>query len=721
MERKRKRTDAFRTAMRPVVAGALVFAVFVLTSLVAMAILLPVRYDINTGDIATTTIRATRDISDDITAERLREEARNAVEPIYFVDEELILSLSSQVEAFFEALTNVRGQARSIVASTDGASLPVNAQEWQSALGTLNVQTLRESITPSLSQEQLLAVLSADEEELFALENIVKPKISTNLEYLSADRVDAVKSLCSRELEAAQLSQELKAIGNLLFEEFLQPTYLIDEDATEEARRQAALSVDTSSCVIERGAIIVSEGSRVTTSQYALLAALDLIEDGADDSAVVFGVSTFLFLAFAAYYIVMNACAPDVIRDAKRMLIVVASMAASILLYWASRELSVLLVPYVLTPVLCAVLVDTKTAYATTILTSLVFAVCSSGSAGVFSADSFIVTAVSIASGCAGVALLNGRGMSRTSMMVSGAVAAAVAILMSAMVGVAYESLLSDVLMDCLWVFIGVATSIVICIGTMPLWEQVFSLATEMRLNELSSLNHPLLKRLESEATGTYQHCLNVGAMAEAAAAAIGANAALARVGGYYHDVGKLTRPSYFIENQAPNSNIHDTLEPEKSAQYIAAHQSDGAALLTKYKLPKAVIKIAAEHHGNSLLVQFYRLAQERAASGETVPEKPFRYTGQRPSTVEGAIVTLADCCEAAVRALKQNDREAIEKRVRSVVYAGCSGPDTILSNCPLTMKQIAVIERSFVRTLSGMKHERIEYAQSSGTAGGDE
>lgn len=212
------------------------------------------------------------------------------------------------------------------------------------------------------------------------------------------------------------------------------------------------------------------------------------------------------------------------------------------------------------------------------------------------------------------------------------------------------------------------------------------------------------------DAPGTYQHCMNVAALAEGAAEKIGANALLAKVGAAYHDVGKLRRPQYFKENQQAE-NIHDTLSPQESASIIIAHQKDGATILAKNKLPGAVVRIAAEHHGNSMMTYFYRKAAE---TDPNVNPKGFRYPGNKPSTREGAIVMLADCCEAAVRSLGDCTREAREAMVHKIIWSKLTDGENQLSEVPLTLADISSIEKSFIRTFGGLMHDRIEYPEEA-------
>ena len=268
---------------------------------------------------------------------------------------------------------------------------------------------------------------------------------------------------------------------------------------------------------------------------------------------------------------------------------------------------------------------------------------------------------------------------------------------------------LGTTLMDAAWVLLSALFSGLLVVGSLSIWENLFDIATPARLNELLNTSNPLLKQLMYEAPGTYQHSMNVAALAEAAAERVGADPLLARVGACYHDVGKLRRPQYFKENQQ-GANIHDTLAPEESAAVIIAHQKDGAALLTKYKMPSQVIRIAAEHHAIPWWRIFITRPRKKPGARWTQGNSAIL---QPASSREGAIVMLADCCEAAVRSLGDCTREAREEMVHKVIWSKLTdGAENLLSNAPLTFHELTEIERSFLRTFSGIMHDRIEYPE---------
>lgn len=259
--------------------------------------------------------------------------------------------------------------------------------------------------------------------------------------------------------------------------------------------------------------------------------------------------------------------------------------------------------------------------------------------------------------------------------------------------------------------------------GLLPVFEGMFQLTTDISWLELSDLNHKLLRQMQLEAPGTFHHSLVVAALSEAAAEKIGANAPMCRVGSYFHDVGKLKKPGYFIENQHDGSdNPHDALTPTMSALIIIAHVKDGVDLAVKHKLNPRIIDVIQEHHADSLVYYFYRRAQDqkkleldkvdrRLENPEDLPmidEKNFRYPGPRPRTRESGIIALADSVESASRSLKKPTPARIRALVEDLVRARIH--DGQFDDCPLTLQELAIVKESFAATLRSMLHSRIDY-----------
>ncbi len=258
--------------------------------------------------------------------------------------------------------------------------------------------------------------------------------------------------------------------------------------------------------------------------------------------------------------------------------------------------------------------------------------------------------------------------------------------------------------------FCGGLFSATLTIGFTPLIEVIFDYSTDSKLLEFSNLDRPLIKRLMIEAPGTYNHSVIVATLSEAAAAAIEASSLKAKVMGYYHDIGKLDKTLYFIENQADGKNRHDKLSPSMSALILIGHVKKGVELAKKYRLGNEIIEGIIQHHGTSLIKYFY---QKSVKSGnETAKEEDFRYPGPKPQTREAAIVMLADVVEAAVRALERPTSSRIQGRVKELINDIFA--DGQLEECDLTLKDLHQIAKSFNNILTSIYHSRIEYTDKS-------
>ena len=258
-------------------------------------------------------------------------------------------------------------------------------------------------------------------------------------------------------------------------------------------------------------------------------------------------------------------------------------------------------------------------------------------------------------------------------------------------------------------IFNGVASGI-IALGVLPIFEYLFKTVTNISLLELADFNHPLLQRMVLEAPGTYHHSIVVGNLSEAACRAVGANALLARIGAYYHDIGKLQKPEYFSENQSFEQSKHDALAPTMSKMVIMNHVKEGVELAKKHKLNPFLIDFVLQHHGTSLVYYFYRRALENQGKDQEIKEEGFRYPGPKPKTKETAVVLLADSVEAATHSLKDPSPANIEEVVHKIINNKFI--DGQLDECDLTLNDLEKISQTFLRILTGIYHSRITYPE---------
>jgi hypothetical protein len=258
-----------------------------------------------------------------------------------------------------------------------------------------------------------------------------------------------------------------------------------------------------------------------------------------------------------------------------------------------------------------------------------------------------------------------------------------------------------------LWSSISAIASITLLILITPLVERKLNMATKQILLELLDFDNPLLKKMSMLIPGTYHHSLIVGNLAESAAEAIGANHLLARVGSYYHDIGKLENPQFFIENNPDSSNLHDKMLPNESAHLIKNHIANGVALAKRFKLPKPVIEILQQHHGTTKIRYFYTQAIE---SNLEIDEKQFHYEGPKPQTKEAAIVMIADIVESTTKSLSEFSEQAIleviDKTVKNLINEGQ------LDEAPLTLRELDLIKKQILPILMGVYRKRLEYPE---------
>ncbi|HMP80473.1 MAG TPA: HDIG domain-containing protein, partial [Pirellulaceae bacterium] len=267
----------------------------------------------------------------------------------------------------------------------------------------------------------------------------------------------------------------------------------------------------------------------------------------------------------------------------------------------------------------------------------------------------------------------------------------------------------SELVMEALW-FAGSACGAGLLMAPLlPFLEKWFELPTDISLLELSDPNHALLKQLIQRAPGTYNHSINVASIAEAAADAIGGNGLLCRVGAYFHDIGKMRKPEYFVENQGGGANKHDDLVPTMSTLVIISHVKDGVDMARSHYLPQRIIDLIEQHHGTTVVEYFYRRAVNSAGE-EDVSDADFRYPGPKPQTPEAAVLMLADAIEGACRTLREPAPSRIEAVVRDITKKRLD--DGQFDECPITIQQISMIQESLTKSLNAMYHARVKYSE---------
>lgn len=657
--------------------------VFVLIS----AGITPQRVDLRVGSPSQVTIMATKDVVDTVTTQRMQDEAAAAIETSYKSAEEDVLS---DVLAELYRMENTIRTARE---NYDEATSVV--------LGTVNA--LFEM--PVLTQDDFQAVLDADDAGVDAIFTRIEGLIADTLEStLPEGSEDAAVSRIERDLKADEAySDELIKLASAMVEDVIRPNMLIDAETTETNRQNARDSVETQMRV--KGEVIVREGEIVTYAQYQMVSSLGLIADDGMDYWLIAGVALLILVLFGGVIAYIYVFERQLLLDMRMVILIAVINILVVCLSLLLRQLSVYFMPISLGVFLIAQLIKPRLAIIINIMQAVMVSLLASTGNSMFTMSMFSVIMASVVGANIVVCIIR-RKQARTSVLIAGLVVGLVNLAVTFAIGFISSTSLSSVAINALWAGASGVLSAVLCIGCQPLLEWMFNLVTTSKLMELSAANQPLMRRLMIEAPGTYQHSMIVANLAEAACSAVGANAMLARVGAYYHDVGKLMRPMYFTENQR-GDNPHDRTDPHVSSAILTAHTREGVQLAKKARLPGAVLDIIRQHHGNTPTMYFYAKAQKQNGE-ENTDIADFRYDGPRPQTREAAIVMLADTLEAASRSLQNPTKEKLDELIRKLVRGKMD--DGQLDECPLTTRDLALCCDAFLTALSGAFHQRIEY-----------
>ena len=567
-------------------------------------------------------------------------------------------------------------------------------------------------ISKDLSDETLTTLLEVDEHDLEiarettmdVIHNVMSNEIRRNDVNDAKDLVQTKINLPAVTPRLHQAMVEMAKFGIIA-------NYTYDDEATQLAKKDAIEAVEP--VMIREGQLIVEKGEIITTTIYSQLALLGLLDDQWNIFPFVgLAILVILLVLMLAYY--LSDAKTSLQKNNSHLLMYVLIFLVSVILMKVTSftfnmnfQGITLIVPIAVGSMLITMLIHQRVA----LFTSMVFSIIASI---IFNAESMGVVNYTLGiyvffSSVAGVFFL-GKSNRVSRILQAGLFVAViniltiVALLMLRNVQYGWLEIGSHIG----FAFLSGFLAAVLTLGLLPFFEAGFGILSTMKLIELSNPNHPLLRKILIETPGTYHHSVIVANLAESACEAIGANGLLARVGSYYHDLGKTKRPHFFIENQLKMENPHDKLSPQLSKTIIISHPYDGAEMLKNHKMPKEIIDIAEQHHGTSLLKFFYHKANQEVE--QTIPEEEFRYPGPKAQSSESAIVGICDCVEAAVRSMAKPTPEKIESLVKKIITDRLE--DGQFDECDLTLKQLNTVATSICETLKGTFHSRIEYPE---------
>ncbi len=486
---------------------------------------------------------------------------------------------------------------------------------------------------------------------------------------------------------------------------------MIDDikDVSEQQKQKKEKHQELSSAFLKTFALMII--AAVGMALYGIYATGDFLSAFTVDRAFETAgrLAIFLFMMLAMFFAVHSFSKEGKFFARNFTLTIIVVAITYILSVSTARFVNMFMMPISFASLILLVLTNRRTSIIATIGTALfLLATFVSPDMLTNSLDIYVLIAAIVTNLMTAVCVntLASKHYTRLKFMLMSALAALVAVPISVIMTCAMDDISMGVVYNLAWSYGGHVGAIILSLPFCAIFEGIFNIADDFKLAELTSLSHPLLKRLASEAPGTFNHSLVVGNLAEACAESIGENPHLARCGAYYHDIGKLKSPNYFSENQS-NYNPHDELIPEVSVSMITAHTLFGEILAKKYHLPKEVIAICREHHGTTPVGYFYRKALAMTEDGD-LPTLDFTYAGPKPQTKVAAIIMIADTVEAACRSYMPETKDEFVARINNLIDEKLSLGQ--FDDCPITIQEIATVKNTIIDVLPSIHHSRVNY-----------
>jgi len=640
--------------------------------------------------------------------QRDRATAEAVIPPTFVHHPEAQDSMAARLDRFFDDVERAAsaGGRRAVEKVLAEEGIPALGDQADLLLSPENLRVLRRG-ADNVTRELVPLLLDASDVQDLRAQRVVIRGQAGEERSLPADSLLWGEEFLNRAFELLDPSRpDLESLFRLIIIRYREPSFVLDPVATAQARNQARQTVPLTSGSILAGEAILRRGQPIQEEEMDRIRAYEaamrdqgLLEVGTDwwglagnglQNLTLLGIFGFLLFFFRS----------EVYQNFRWVLLQGILVLVYLFSAWAIAQhgfpSQLLPVAFVALPV--AVLWDGRMA--------LVLAMALGVLSGVQPPfNQFPILVVTLVGGAA--AALSARAVRRRSQtwifIALITLGYALAIISQ---GLVHQMDPASVIIAIFWAAGNATASAILAMGFMPVFEWFTGITTDQTLLEWADPNRPLLKRLSMEAGGTYAHTINVANLAEAAATAIGANGLLTRVGIYYHDVGKMLKPHFFVENQPGSRNPHDKMKPHTSAAIVREHVIEGERMALDAGVPRVVADFIPEHHGTQLIGFFYEKAKEESEK-EPNPEE-FRYPGPKPRSKETAISMLADSVESATRALQNPSRERVKELIRTIVEGKIR--DGQLSESPLTLKEINLIQEQFAKVVTGMFHHRLDY-----------
>lgn len=714
-------------------AGWLLLAVALLVTLIVIPKggLIPDYH--SPGDIASRDIKSPRDLLVEdvqLTAAK-RKEAANSVQLVYefdpLVGSVAVKHIQSGLELLLQRQTedDDRSQEELFQQLEADFGVPMTSDELRPLLDlplSENLTILAVDLLRPIFSLPIVADLAALKADQSGGLTLVERNSGKELELSLLDRTIPLNEALQRSKDELSLIPgitplQLQTLVKLVQQQ-LRPNLIFNEQETENRRLAAREKVAPVLFQVKKGEMVIREGERISADQILKLRAIRNLGQDNQTLKTAVGLLTCIVLLISIGYSFARRNISKFNPDSRDLLFLTAVLLSLFIFAKVSIIVSTGLantfayldstvyfyaIPFALGAMLVRIVLNSETA--------LLYVLCFSVLIGILFGNSLMMTFYALGGslvGAHGVRHCQTRSTLYRAGLWVGLANMGVLLGSHFLLGHALE-------LDLLWKlcagFFGGLLSAVFVNGTIPLVETFFKYTTDIKLLELANMNSPILRQLMTEAPGTYHHSILVGNLAESAAESINANPLLVRVAAYYHDIGKIRKPLYFIENAGGQRNKHDKLAPSMSALILTSHVKDGVELAREHRLGAELIDIIQQHHGTTLIKFFYDRAKNQADPGvQQVDERDYRYHGPKPQTREAALIMLADAVEAASRTLADPTPARIQGMVKKLINNIFI--DGQLNECDLTLKDLNLIAKSFNRVLSGSFHQRVDYPE---------
>lgn len=663
--------------------GFTYLTVFLVIYLLLLTVIAPKRHNLSVGDIATVDIKAPIDTVDEIATNQKEEEAMAKARE----DKQYIVK--SEVKA--QAIENVNKLFNKIVSE--------NSSNKEEKDKIAEIKKIEEFNLTDAEYKILVELKEKTSEIQHLVVNVLETVYKEEIEENKYEDLLEAKSIADSQLSNSNIDRDLEDVLKNICHIQINPNKFVDNAKMEEAVKEAQKSVPKE--IIKKNQIIVKEGEPVTERQIEILKELGLLNNGTTKSYLFSFISLGILVALVLFiqYRYISKEKPEVFNDTKMIILISSINLIIILISMGLNVISPYLIPLVCSAMLMTILID----YKISLVINLLNIICIAIIVG-FNPSVVVLSILSVVLGSTGLKKVQQRNdIIYSTIYITGILA-----LLSFTLGMISSNNIKEILIQTGYTAIGILLSGILAVGLLPFFESIFDVVTNIKLLELSNPNQPLMKKLLMEAPGTYHHSMMVANLAEAAAEAVGGNPVVARVGAYYHDIGKTKRPYFFGENQMGKENPHDKITPNLSTLIILSHTKDGLEMAREHKIPKVIQDMIEQHHGTTLVKYFYYKLKNSSDKPEEIKEEDFRYPGPIPSFKESGILMLSDSVEAAVRSINEPTKGKIEEMVNNIINDKLNSRQLV--NCDLTLKDIETIRKTFLKTLDGIYHHRIEY-----------